>query len=376
MDIAVNKTLTLDETQKLCVINNLPFVSYQLPGTKAIKTFIQKDRKIKKINSFVKINKQEGFIFAPFKITENNSCFIISPDIVIDNDDVISRDLPFKIKKKSNPDLPGNSNIYFSSKKEFEKQVETTIKAIKQKELEKAVISRIIQVSINNDFEFFRIFRKLCNKYKSAFVYIIYIPFVGMWIGASPEMLIEKNDENINVVALAGTQKIDGRELNAVKWDNKNIAEQKIVSDYIYKCLMNNKLQNIKYEKPITSIAGDLYHIKTKFSAQVNEQFEFGNIIDELHPTPAVCGSPKQKAYDFIELTEKHKREYYCGFSGPLNINDSTNLFVNLRCMQVFKNCLALYAGAGITKDSDPEKEWHETEDKTRTLLDVINDVV
>jgi len=98
-----------------------------------------------------------------------------------------------------------------------------------------------------------------------------------------------------------------------------------------------------------------------------------GDFVAELHPTPAVCGLPKNLADDFIKENEKHDRKYYSGYLGPWKLNQEVNLFVNLRCMEITCDQFVLYAGGGITSKSIPEREWEETIQKAKTLLDVIN---
>ena len=92
-----------------------------------------------------------------------------------------------------------------------------------------------------------------------------------------------------------------------------------------------------------------------------------------MHPTPAVCGLPKNKALEFLLKNEIHNREFYSGFLGPVNIGKSSALFVNLRCMQLKDKEAVIYVGCGITADSQPEKEWEETQLKSQILLSVIN---
>ena len=71
---------------------------------------------------------------------------------------------------------------------------------------------------------------------------------------------------------------------------------------------------------------------------------------------------------------EVYNREFYSGFLGPVNVENATNLFVNLRCMKIEANVGTLYAGAGITEDSNPTREYNETELKTQTLLRILKD--
>ena len=102
-----------------------------------------------------------------------------------------------------------------------------------------------------------------------------------------------------------------------------------------------------------------------------------------MHPTPAVCGLPKDQAKAFIVENEKYDRGFYTGYLGELNSSfgtdsGSSDLFVNLRCMQIDldknKNNtpVYLYMGCGITKDSIPEKEWSESSNKSTTMKKVL----
>ena len=91
-----------------------------------------------------------------------------------------------------------------------------------------------------------------------------------------------------------------------------------------------------------------------------------------MHPTPAVCGLPKEAAKFFILQNEKYDRTYYSGFLGEINDDFDTELFVNLRCAKIEKNVAQIYVGGGITKESNPEKEWLETHLKTNTIKSIL----
>jgi isochorismate synthase len=81
---------------------------------------------------------------------------------------------------------------------------------------------------------------------------------------------------------------------------------------------------------------------------------------------------PQEKAKQFILKNEPYNREFYTGYLGEINNQKKSWLFVNLRCMQIYYQNFKIYVGGGITKDSKAEKEWEETELKSRTLLSVI----
>ena len=81
---------------------------------------------------------------------------------------------------------------------------------------------------------------------------------------------------------------------------------------------------------------------------------------------------PLQPALNFIKKHEKYDRELYAGFLGPINMDGYTHLFVNLRCMKIMGRTGRFYAGAGITENSNPEKEFEETQLKMQTLKKII----
>jgi isochorismate synthase len=113
--------------------------------------------------------------------------------------------------------------------------------------------------------------------------------------------------------------------------------------------------------------------LKTDFTSSASViNGNVGNLLNNLHPTPAICGSPTKEALEIICSVEKHDREYYAGFLGPVGMENPIMLFVNLRCMQITDTNLILYAGGGITLESNPVDEWYETEIKAGTLLSVI----
>ncbi len=260
---------------------------------------------------------------------------------------------------------------------DFQDNVKKGIQAILEGELQKVVLSRPKHIELPSNFEAVSVFQKLSAKYFNAFVYLSHLPDVGTWMGASPEILLSIDQHQwFTTVALAGTQPyLEGQVLSEVAWRQKEIEEQALVSRYIINCFKKIRLREFKEEGPKTVVAGNLMHLKTIFQVdmQATNFPELGKVMLELlHPTSAVCGMPKQKALDFILEHEGYDRAFYSGFLGPINLSQEIHLFVNLRCMQIHEKQLTLYAGAGITEDSIPEKEWKETEMKCQTMLNIL----
>jgi isochorismate synthase len=251
------------------------------------------------------------------------------------------------------------------------------IQAIKSKRFKKLVLSRTKVVPLPDDFNIVRTFEKICEEYPNVLAYLFSLPKVGTWMGATPEILISiTRDKTLRTVALGGTQVMTPETLNHPKWGKKELQEQAFISRYIANCFKKIGIKKFNQEGPRTILAGDLLHLKTNFSFDLSSlRFpQIGRkIVELLHPTPAVCGIPKEEAATYITENEGYERQFYAGFLGPIGINDESHLYVNLRCMQLYQDQAILYVGAGITKDSDPDKEWFETEAKCQTVLKVIS---
>jgi isochorismate synthase len=251
------------------------------------------------------------------------------------------------------------------------------IQAITNKDFSKLVLSRTKVVSLPDDFNIVRTFERICEEYPKAFAYLFSIPKVGTWMGATPEILGSITRDNIfHTVALGGTQVMTPENFDHPVWERKELDEQAFISRYIADCFKKIGLEKFNQEGPRTILAGNLLHLKTNFSVDLSTlqpPHRASELLELLHPTPAVCGIPKEEAAAYIIENEGYDREFYTGFLGPIGIKDESHLYVNLRCMQLHQNQAILYVGAGITKESNPDKEWLETEAKCQTLLKVIS---
>ena len=333
----------------------LPFAIYAKPGSTTIKAVFQTlpdnftDAKL----------AGSGFIFAPFAEGET----VIIP---YDKADVIITDITTETTETAGQaDTP---QINLEEKVNFEVLVSRCVNAIKGGSFEKLVASRTETVETNSDIE--TIYQRLLGLYPNAFRYIFYSPQSGLWMGATPEQLLKAENNTLHTVALAGTQLYKPEE--AAVWPKKEQQEQLFVTNYIVEQLKPFSA-GISTTEPYTFRAGGIVHIKTDISAELNQTTQLADIIKTLHPTPAVCGLPKQEANEWLIKNEGYERDYYSGFLGELNHDfatgqPNTDLFVNLRCMKVGEGSAQLFIGCGITKDSDPEKEFFETVNKSITM--------
>jgi isochorismate synthase len=337
----------------------LPFVLYCKPNSEQIIGLFQQNDTVYKVEDYT----EKGFVFASF---DGNQTYIIP-----ENQSEIMR---FVWDKK---EFSFSEKEIFvadeSEKKEFENLVAKGIQGIKNQEFKKVVLSRKETVDLV-DFDLETTFEKLVQLYPTTFVYCFFHPKLGTWLGATPEQLLKANDSVFETIALAGTQKAN--DSSAVIWKQKEKEEQQFVTDYIV-----NKLKNVALDvlvsEPYSIQAGSIWHIKTDISGVFNLGSSLQQVVSLLHPTPAVCGLPKEDSKAFILENEKYDRTFYTGFLGELNSSltnetQSSDLFVNLRCMQIVENEALLYMGCGITKDSIPEKEWEESSNKSVTMKKVL----
>ncbi|WP_298553697.1 chorismate-binding protein [uncultured Algibacter sp.] len=359
-------------------INQLPFVAYRKPNREVVTAMLQRHNDL----IFTKNFTEKGFVFSPFDAIEKT---VLLPD---NTSEIISCSQFSVIPAQAGTHLENDSAL--TASKDFHiNLVKQGVEAINTSDLKKVVLSRqeTISLSEENPIE---IFKGLLAAYKSAFVYCWYHPKVGLWLGATPETLIKIEGNRFSIMALAGTQDYKGN-LDVV-WQNKEQQEQQFVTDFIVDNLKPS-VESFKVSDVETVKAGNLVHLKTMISAQLKKETPLKNIIEALHPTPAVCGLPKQLAKQFILKHENYNREFYTGFLGELNgettiaprsskrnienraysvKRNSTQLYVNLRCMQLKNKQALIYVGGGITESSDAEKEWEETVSKTKIIKKVL----
>lgn len=251
---------------------------------------------------------------------------------------------------------------------------------IAQHRFKKVVPSRCQYVRLPEDFNVVATFQRMCKMYPHAFVSAIAMPGLGTWLGASPEILVrtfvQDGSRIFKTMALAGTQKLDETtDIKNAAWRGKEIEEQALVSRYIINCFKKIRLREFDEDGPHTVAAGNLLHLRTDLTVNMDEvNFpELGSVMLKLlHPTSAVCGLAKEPALAFIEENEHYDRALFAGFLGPVNIHEQVNIFVNLRCMQLLDKKALIYAGAGVTAESDAEKEWQETSLKMQTLQKIL----
>lgn len=353
--------------------NKLPFVAYRKPNAIVTKAVLQQDDSLHIVSDFT----ESGFVFAPF---DNTKDAVLLPFDAIFEEEIV----PKQVSKA----YTEHENISAEAHKKHVQLVQKGVDTIQNSEIQKIVVSRKEEINATKDH--FVLFEELLHNYPTAFVYLWYHPKVGMWAGATPETLVHVKGNTMTTMSLAGTRKFE--ENGTVSWNEKEIEEQQIVTDYIIDRLQNIT-SNLNVTEAETHQAGSLLHLRSMISGRMASSVNIGDIVTILHPTPAICGFPTEVAKSFILSEEGYDRKFYTGYLGELNervetarnrnrknqensaykaVRTNSELYVNLRCMELTHDKRILYIGGGITKDSNPESEWQETLAKSQIMKRVL----
>lgn len=365
----------ITELLPVCLTNNHTFATYRLPQQQSQTMIIQENPGINTIDGLFGLHSLEGFLVAPWINRDCCPMFLIKPDYVFT--DTIDEEDFKKISKRTNPYVNGNVCTLPGEvdRLEYLAQINEIIDSIKFKKFEKAVLSRVKMIKGNYLDKISEIFNLLCENYPNAFIYV-FKAGTHLWMGASPEPLAQIENGYFKTAAVAGTRPFQKEYQNLELWNKKERAEQEYVTEFIENVLEEFQIRDYRKSNAYIKKAGNLLHLRTDFELDISNLKErLGEFIDHLHPTSAICGMPMEITRDYIIKLEPHRREYYSGFLGPVGLNDTLALFVNLRCMKVMSDRLLLYVGGGITIDSNPDDEWEETEIKAETLLSVIHQI-
>jgi len=365
----------------------LPFVVYRKPNEGEVKAMLQNTKQLHLIKDY----SEKGFVMAPFDATKSSVLIPFEASVSIACASVnLSELLELSNKLVKKGTFRDNSEDVDSDRNFHIKLVQKGVEAIKKAQFGKVVLSRREPFGLKEENPI-EIFKRLLQNYPTAFVYCWFHPEIGLWLGATPENLISTEGSRFKTMALAGTQKYEGTE--QVLWQKKEKEEQQFVTDFILQSLKEST-ENIHISEVKTVKAGNLLHLQTNISGILNfKNSSFKDLLDQLHPTPAVCGMPKEASKQFILKNENYNREFYTGFLGELNLQEKntrntnrrnvennayasiknvSNLFVNLRCMQILDKKALIYVGGGITKDSNLEAEWQETCSKALVMKKVL----
>jgi len=341
-------------------IKQIPFCLYRFPFQTKFNIAIDEN--------YLPHSPKETFWLAPFYNKSDDENILLS----VLSDEFINKKFLYQLQQLPqltttiNYDIPKETTI-----EEYNKSFDAYIKNIQSGKIHKAILSRVLYENKPENFDVFECFKQLATSYQNTFVHISLHSKSGIWLGATPELLIKKTDTNIAIMALAGTQAKNNS--GNYTWRQKEIQEHVMVCKHIEEVAEKFHCTLIEKIEPHTVQAAYVVHLKTDYVYKENINFNLKNFLHALHPTPAIGGLPIKESIECILQNENYDRKYYCGFIGTTNFSTQADLYINLRCMQIGENKIAIYVGGGITASSNVDEEWKETELKSKTMLAIIH---
>lgn len=337
------------------------FAYYRFPHEQRATYVAQHEGEPEILSSVAQLNGREGFVIAPFQPSDECPVVLIHPDerrvILLNGGNNSDGGLD------ENEGIVGNGNS--EEKESYVRDFGCFHGQLQRGEFRKIVLARRSVLTTRLSAE--ALFVKACRMYPRLFVALVCSEASGMWLMATPEVLLQGSEGEYHTMSLAGTQKTE-----ALEWPQKDREEQQYVTDYIEACIRTFSDDCCLYG-PYTMKAAHLCHLRTDIHFSLPSDDVLGDVLEALYPTPAVCGIPKEPARRFILRHEHEPRRYYSGFVGMLSPRSDTHLFVSLRCMRLLPDGICeLYAGGGLLKESELEKEWRETEVKMQTMMELV----
>lgn len=281
---------------------------------------------------------------------------------------------------KSQIDLKIRDKKRLTDETHFKTAVHQALLAFSQQDLKKIVLSQAMEIELSQQQQPLELAQHLFNKNPDAYTFAIPVTDNKIILGASPELLISKQDRYVISSPLAGSKpKASDSERNAqskheLKQSTKDNHEHRFVVENIMQNLAPYCVQISASEYPSVLETSTMLHLSSILEGQLRyDAPDALNLALSLHPTPAVCGTPTALAKQFILENEGYDRNYYAGLVGWMDANGNGEWVVTIRCGLLDEQRMQLYAGAGIVVGSNAESEWLETEAKLQTMLNIFN---
>lgn len=340
-----------------CIRQRIPFAIFFEPGSDT-GSFNATDLSVDAdVNRFCDKSAKESFAVSLF--AQSDRCVVI--DKKYDEQSVLSLK-----RERTASEAEQVHSVTTVTYDMYSKYVGKTIVSL-NKTGGKLVLARVIACEGGDPTE---VARHYFPRFPQSFRYIYYTPQTGLWLGATPETLIDYDYGRMTAksMSLAGTRAAGCGEA----WDKKNSDEHDFVTRHIKK-VFEKYGENVTVSPRCELNFGEIEHLCEFISA--TRVTNPGDMIAELSPTPAVCGTMPDSA-KVIGSLEPFDRSCYGGWLG-VKRESGLRTFVNLRCAKAIakegdKHDYIVFAGGGITADSVVGQEWEETTKKSQPLLTSI----
>lgn len=357
------------ELLRTCLERRLTFAAFRVPG-EPITIWIQRDPTPARIECTQLDQEERVFVIAPF-LSQMGYVHVLRGDIelIAEAEGHIKDPTALETCRGSEPTklaraIPISRSDYLDS-------IEAAKQAMGGGSLQKVVLARTLLVP-GADVDPIDLFFAAGIAHPGALIAQLNTPLHGTWIGASPERLVVLDEDRFEVDALAGTMRASEAPEEPNAWGEKEREEQQVVTRRIIQRLGALDCSEVNVGPVHVYRAGGIAHLRTRITGRCAAG-KRGTLPVTLHPTPAICGEPTVASQEFILAHEVDDRELYAGYWGPWGKTRRCALYVNIRCMRALEQGFAIHVGAGITPGSIAEREWEETELKSRVWLDLID---
>ena len=249
------------------------------------------------------------------------------------------------------------------SRTQWRDSVRSMAARLREGAADKAVMARDMTIRCSRGFDERFLLERLSDLYPSTWRFS-----VDSLVGASPEMLIAARGGTVSSRVLAGTCKPG--EGQALASSAKDLREHELASESV-SSILERLCLDVRAQGPFLLALPNVTHLATDIHARLGAAHLL-DLVAALHPTAAVCGTPRDAAMRLIEELEDTERGRYSGPVGWVDTAGDGEFAIALRCGLASGTRLRLFAGAGIMPDSDPDLELTETEAKMRPLLDAL----
>jgi isochorismate synthase len=261
----------------------------------------------------------------------------------------------------------------------YERAVGVAVERIRSGHLQKVVLARTLRVEAERELDPHQLLRRLRAVEPAGYTFAMHLDEGRTLVGASPELLISRFGREVRANPLAGTAprfgdpNEDRAAAEALGSSAKDRQEHAIVVEDVFRVL-HPICDELHYDRdPQLLATANVWHLSTRFRGTLKRPVPDAlGLVAALHPTPAVCGEPREEAMRLIRELEPVPRDAYAGAVGWMDANGDGVWALALRCAELRGDTARLYAGAGIVADSDPAAELDETERKFRAFLDAL----
>jgi len=327
------------------------------------------------------------FVLPQFELVKDGKQHYFAVNIYIENSRSIEeqyalfqqrlRRLRFEINEKDSA-LP--TVLHRNNSPEFEKWEDLTrsiISSIQKNRFEKVVLAREVQLRLSEEVDGFDVLTYLRDQSEKCYFFGFQFGADEVFFGASPECLYKREYSSIYSEAIAGTRPQATGEQGQLFADElmsnqKEVLEHDHVAQFIRE-KMGNLCESVTLSDIGVLNLKNAQHLYQKVHGVLHDYVEDSEILNLLHPTPAVAGNPVDSATHFIHFSETFHRGWYAGAIGWVS-SDSARFCVGIRSGVTSGDDMVLYSGAGILEDSKSDQEWQELELKIAPILTLFSE--